>query len=63
LFVNYKEYILSSPSFGKYYGGHTQVLENRMIEDNGGEQLPLKVKFLELSFGPCIQVQGTIREF
>ncbi|HEV8515921.1 MAG TPA: GIY-YIG nuclease family protein [Cyclobacteriaceae bacterium] len=37
-----KVYILFSPSTKKYYTGHTQDLENRMIEHNGGETASIK---------------------
>jgi putative endonuclease len=40
--VSFKVYILFSPSIGKYYTGHTQDLENRMMEHNGGETASIK---------------------
>jgi putative endonuclease len=40
--VNYKVYILFSLSIGKYYTGHSEDLENRMMEHNGGETTSIK---------------------
>ncbi len=41
-FVKYTVYILLSRSIEKYYIGHTQNLENRIIEHNCGETVSIK---------------------